>query len=63
MKSDGYQTFNFQDRKAFSAKYQYSLSDDTVVHGVQFGDAAEQQHAEPERLDARAKSRSSATTS
>jgi iron complex outermembrane recepter protein len=30
MKSDGYQTFNFQDRKAFSAKYQYSLSDDTV---------------------------------
>ena len=30
MKSDGYQTFNFQDRKAFSAKYQYSLSDKTV---------------------------------
>ena len=25
-----YQTFNFQDRKAFSAKYQVSLSDDTV---------------------------------
>jgi iron complex outermembrane receptor protein len=31
MKSDGYQTFNYQDRKAFSAKYQYSVSDDTSV--------------------------------
>ena len=26
MTSDGYQTFNFQDRKAFSAKYQYAIS-------------------------------------
>ena len=31
MRSDGYQTFNFQNRKAFSAKYQYSLSDSTAV--------------------------------
>jgi iron complex outermembrane receptor protein len=31
MKSDGYQTFNYQDRKAFSAKYQYSLSDETSI--------------------------------
>jgi iron complex outermembrane receptor protein len=31
MKSDGYQTFNYQDRKAFSAKYQYSLSDETTI--------------------------------
>src|SRR5205085_6589255 len=26
MTSDGYQTFNFQDRKAFSAKYSYSIT-------------------------------------
>ncbi len=31
MKSDGYQTFNFQDRKAFSAKYQYTPSDTTSI--------------------------------
>jgi iron complex outermembrane receptor protein len=31
MKSDGYQTFNYQDRKAFSAKYQYSVSDTTSI--------------------------------
>ncbi len=30
MQSDGYQTLNFQHRKAFSAKYQYSASDNTV---------------------------------
>jgi len=30
MQSDGYQTFNDQHRKAFSAKYQYALSDSTV---------------------------------
>ena len=30
MKSDGYQTFNYQKRDAFSAKYQYSVSDNTV---------------------------------
>jgi iron complex outermembrane recepter protein len=29
MQSDGYQTYNFQHRKAFSAKFQYSLSDRT----------------------------------
>jgi len=31
MKSDGYQTFNYQDRKAFSAKFQYNLSDATSL--------------------------------
>src|SRR5215467_9490131 len=31
MKSDGYQTYNYQDRKAFSAKYQLSLSDSTTI--------------------------------
>ena len=31
MRSDGYQTYNYQHRDAFSAKYQYSLSDDTVI--------------------------------
>src|SRR5215467_8254348 len=31
MKSDGYQTFNYQDRKAFSAKYQYSVNDNTAI--------------------------------
>jgi iron complex outermembrane recepter protein len=31
MLSDGYQTFNDQKRKAFSAKYQYAASDSTVV--------------------------------
>jgi iron complex outermembrane receptor protein len=31
MRSDGYQTFNYQHRDAFSAKYQYSVSDKTVV--------------------------------
>ncbi|MEO6918560.1 MAG: TonB-dependent receptor [Collimonas sp.] len=30
MKSDGYQTYNNQDRKAFSAKYQYNLTPSTV---------------------------------
>ena len=30
MKSDGYQTFNFQKRDAFSAKFQYAMSDDTT---------------------------------
>ena len=31
MTSDGYQTYNFQDRKSFSAKYQYAASDRTAV--------------------------------
>jgi iron complex outermembrane receptor protein len=31
MRSDGYQTFNYQHRDAFSAKYQYSVSDNTVL--------------------------------
>jgi iron complex outermembrane receptor protein len=31
MRSDGYQTYNYQHRDAFSAKYQYSVSDKTVV--------------------------------
>jgi hypothetical protein len=30
MRSDGYQTLNFQHRDAFSAKYQYQKSDDTA---------------------------------
>jgi iron complex outermembrane receptor protein len=31
MRSDGYQTFNFQKRDAFSAKYEYQLDDNTSV--------------------------------
>jgi iron complex outermembrane recepter protein len=31
MKSDGYQTYNYQDRKAFSAKYLYTPSDSTSI--------------------------------
>lgn len=31
MKSDGYQTYNKQDRDAFSAKYQYAVSADTAL--------------------------------
>jgi iron complex outermembrane receptor protein len=31
MRSDGYQTFNFQKRDAFSAKYQYQASDNTSL--------------------------------
>ena len=31
MKSDGYQTFNYQDRKAFSAKYQYTVNDSVAL--------------------------------
>ncbi len=31
MKSDGYQTYNYQDRDAFSAKYQMLASDKTTV--------------------------------
>jgi iron complex outermembrane receptor protein len=31
MRSDGYQTFNFQKRDAFQAKYQYALSDNTSI--------------------------------
>jgi iron complex outermembrane receptor protein len=31
MRSDGYQTFNYQRRDAFSAKYQYSVNDNTSV--------------------------------
>lgn len=31
MKSDGYQTFNAQKRDAISAKYQYAISDSTVL--------------------------------
>src|SRR6185369_6407147 len=31
MKSDGYQTYNFQHRQAVSAKYQYAVSESTVV--------------------------------
>jgi len=31
MESDGYQTFNYQKRDAFQAKYQYTVSDNTVV--------------------------------
>jgi len=33
MTSDGYQTFNFQDRKAFSAKYQYAISPNVQLTG------------------------------
>src|SRR6266851_7832531 len=33
MRSDGYQTFNYQKRDAFSAKYQYSVSDNTTLTG------------------------------
>jgi len=31
MRADGYQTFNFQQRDAFSAKYQYQVSDNTSL--------------------------------
>lgn len=31
MTSDGYQTFNYQDRKAFQAKYQYSVTDKVAI--------------------------------
>jgi iron complex outermembrane recepter protein len=31
MRSDGYQTFNYQRREAFSAKYQYTPSSDSAV--------------------------------
>ena len=31
MTSDGYQTYNYQDRKAFQAKYQYSVTDNIAV--------------------------------
>jgi iron complex outermembrane receptor protein len=31
MNSDGYQTYNYQDRQALSAKYQFIVSSDTVV--------------------------------
>ena len=31
MRSDGYQTFNFQHRVAFSAKYNYQLSDNSSI--------------------------------
>jgi iron complex outermembrane recepter protein len=31
MRADGYQTFNFQKRDAFSAKYQYQVSNDTAI--------------------------------
>jgi iron complex outermembrane receptor protein len=31
MKSDGYQTYNYQDRQALSAKYQYIVSPNTVL--------------------------------
>ena len=33
MRSDGYQTFNFQKRDAFSAKYQYAIGDNTTLTG------------------------------
>src|SRR4029077_1820789 len=31
MTSDGYQTFNYQDRKAFSAKYTYAITENTQL--------------------------------
>jgi len=31
MTSDGYQTYNFQNRKAFQAKYQYAVTDSVTV--------------------------------
>jgi len=33
MRSDGYQTFNYQKRDAFSAKYQYAATDNTMLTG------------------------------
>ena len=33
MRSDGYQTLNYQKRDAFSAKYQYAVSDNTTLTG------------------------------
>ena len=63
MTSDGYQTFNYQDRKAFSAKYQYADQRQRPVDRVLVGRRSAQQHAGPEGLDARAARSSSATTS
>ena len=63
MRSDGYQTFNFQQRDAFSAKYQYQASADTSVTRLHLDHAPDEQHAEPEGRDARADRSSSATTS
>ena len=34
MRSDGYQTFNFQHRVAFSAKYNYQLSDNSSISAL-----------------------------
>ena len=31
MRSDGYQTYNYQDRNAFSAKYQYTAGENTTL--------------------------------
>jgi iron complex outermembrane receptor protein len=33
MRSDGYQTFNYQKRDAFSGKYQYAATDNTMLTG------------------------------
>jgi len=33
MRSDGYQTFNYQQRDAFSAKYSYAVSNNTTLTG------------------------------
>lgn len=35
MNSDGYQTYNYQDRQALSAKYQFIVSPDTVLTAVE----------------------------
>ena len=63
MRSDGYQTFNFQKRDAFSAKYQYQATDNTSLTAFSSIMDLYEQHAEPEGLDARADRSSSATTS
>src|SRR5262245_32365525 len=34
MRSDGYQTFNYQERQAFSAKYQYTASEKTQLSAL-----------------------------
>ena len=64
MTSDGYQTFNYQERDGVLGEVSVrGVSDNTAVTAFSSVMRSAQQHAEPEGLDARADRSSSATTS
>ena len=63
MRSDGYQTFNYQDRRRSRPSISTAVKRTTRADRLHISDGPPQQHARPEGVDPRAARSSSATTS